>query len=181
MVTNICVRLNHDVKEDVEPLQDKQILDAMGMDVYLGIRWLTGPDDSDPKLKKLSRAVRNHVYHHQLQYAPYEWKLVKLDDRADNLEDAIEGHDDFYKTTYVDETGDLLEALRAGPEGTKGLLIRELSSYELELDPVYEKLAKLVRARTQPCAGSKTLGCDARVHVNHPTGFCQECVEADTN
>jgi (p)ppGpp synthase/HD superfamily hydrolase len=108
-IIDICVRLNHDVKEDVEPLQDQQIIDAMGMQVYLGIRWLTGPDDCDPKLKKLSRSIRNHVYHHQLAYAPAGWKLAKLDDRLDNLNDSI--NDDFYRTTYIDETAELLDAL----------------------------------------------------------------------
>lgn len=130
----ICVRLNHDVKEDVEILGDDVIIQSLGIDTYLGIRWLTGPDDSDPKLKKLSRRIRHRVYHEQLAFAPYHWKLVKLDDRVDNLNDANDD-DEFFKTTYVDETGELLEALSFSDTIT------------IKNDPAYKLLEARVAAR----------------------------------
>lgn len=109
----VIAALGHDSLEDQpDRAKPEVIADFFGKEVLADIIRLTNIDKIAPMMKPLSRPVRKYLAAQQLAGAPLEVKLIKIEDRWDNVHSPMTpGKEVFYKTKYTIETQELMAAM----------------------------------------------------------------------
>ncbi len=95
----------HDVVEDCG-VTHEEVHDSFGYDIYFMVYQLTNPS----KGSKESRADRKKMDREHLKRASWSAKIIKMEDRIDNLLDMSKAKEDF-KHLYVSESLLLLEVI----------------------------------------------------------------------
>ena len=124
--------LLHDVIED-GPLNDPSIdwatrvLEVGGAEVLDLVMWVTNTAWTDPKPK---RRLRKMWDVEKLGRAPRDAQTLKLADRLANLHDATDLDPDF-RALYLEETRELLEALRIADYRIHGMLDKRVREFTI--------------------------------------------------
>lgn len=105
----LAVAWLHDTVEDTNATYN-EILDNFGMDVLIGIDWLT---DKYTDKKTGNRAVRKMLECRRMIYAPNWVKTIKIADLIDNSHSILQHDSDFAKL-YLTEKRALLTSLLGG-------------------------------------------------------------------
>ncbi len=108
----VAAAMNHDVIEDCAGYTEVGMATTLGAEVAGIVGWLTNPSKDR---RDLNRAARKTMDRLHIARAPYEARLIKLADRADNLRDMTNAPTSFLRV-YVPESQALLEVLRGTDE-----------------------------------------------------------------
>lgn len=110
--TAVIAACGHDVVEDQQDFPVEKIYDLFGVNVLFYILALTNLDKMAPRLKVLNRQTRKTIQGMYLSGMPLEIKLIKVEDRWDNVHSPLStDKEEFYRTKYARETQELMAAI----------------------------------------------------------------------